>query len=508
MLVCLTQIIKMKVLNIQQVRKADAYTIQHEPIASIDLMERASLKVFQKTVELFDVNTSITILCGMGNNGGDGLVVARMLLEKKYNCKVYVVKHTTSFSEDCQINYTRLQKKFPHAVSEISKEEEIPVFNQDVIVEAILGSGLNKVVDNRLLCKLFKVINQSKSFVFSIDIPSGLWADNPTPEEACKVYADFVYTFQFPKLSFFFPENYTYVGEWEVGDIKLHPDFINKLQTPYYYVKESDILPLIKHRAKFSHKGNFGHALIVAGSKGMMGAAVLATKACLRSGAGLVEVHVPECGYSILQTTTPEALCSCDTHTDFFTHYPLEKNNSVNAIAVGPGLGVSKDSQNGLKNLIYNTKQPMVLDADAINILAENKTYVNYLPQNSILTPHLKEFERLVGKSANWFERLQKQREISQKYHIIIVLKGAHSSISLPDGNVFFNSTGNPGMATGGSGDVLTGIIVGLLAQGYPPHEAAIVGTYIHGRAGDLALQSKTCQSLIASDIIEKLWKI
>lgn len=498
----------MKIPAIHQIREADAYTIKHEPIASIDLMERASKTLCLKICEMFNVNNSIAIVCGMGNNGGDGLALTRMLIERNYKCDVYIVKHASVYSDDCQINLYRLQCVHPECIHEIEKKDDIPVFHQDVIVDSILGSGLNKIVTDNILCALFKQINQSKLYVFSVDIPSGLFADQPMSEDACVVKADFVLTFQFPKLAYLFSESYEYVGEWEVANIDLHPDFIQKMETPYYYIEEKDIQSICKSRGKFSHKGIYGHALIISGSKGMIGAAVLATKACLRGGVGIVEVHVPECGYTILQTAVPEALCLCDVHNEHFTNISFDKLTKVNAIAIGPGIGTHSDTQNGLKNLIYNAKQPIVFDADAINIIAENKTWLEYLPENCIFTPHPKEFQRLVGASKNSFERLKKQQDFSIKYHCIIVLKGAHSSISLPDGNVFFNSTGNPGMATGGSGDVLTGIITGLLAQAYSPSEAAVMGVYLHGKAGDFALQNQSYQSLIASDIIEALGKV
>lgn len=501
----------MKIPTIQQIREADAYTIQHEPIESIDLMERAARLVYQKMLDMFDKETNILIVCGMGNNGGDGLALARMLLENNYQCSVALVKHSDKFSNDCAVNLERLQKKYGDTIKTIENKEDIPSLNYDVIVDAVLGSGLNKTVTDDVLCHLFQRINQSSAFVFSIDIPSGLFANQAIDFNASIVKADFVFTFQFPKLSFLFPEYYDFVGEWEVGDIGLHDAFINKIETPFYFAEEKDIVKYIQPRLKFSHKGTHGRALLVAGSKGMMGAAVLGAKACLRSGLGLVEVHVPKTGVEILQSTVPEALCSCDTHEEYMTNIPFEKLSNVNAIAIGPGIGKSEETANGLKNLIYNAQMPIIFDADAINIMAENKTWLEYLPANCIFTPHLKEFERLVGKSRHSYERLQLQREFSNKYRCVTVVKGAHSSISLPNGDVFFNSTGNPGMATAGSGDVLTGILLGLSAQHYTAAEAAILGVYLHGRAGDMALERESYESLIASDIIEalgKAWKL
>ncbi len=497
----------MKIPTIEQIREADTYTIQHEPIASIDLMERAARLVYNKIVNIFDKQANIVLLCGMGNNGGDGLAVARMLLENNYQCRVVIVKHRHTYSQDCAINLGRLQKKYAHLIKTIEHTEDIPSLNDDVIIDAILGSGLSKIVSDNLLISLFKRINQSSAFVFSIDIPSGLFADKPIDLASYMVKADFVFSFQFPKLSFLFPEYYPFVGEWEIGDINLHPSFINAIETPFYLLEAKDIQAFIHPRGKFSHKGTYGRALLIAGSKCMMGAAVLAAKACLRAGAGIVEVHIPKIGYHILQSFVPEAICSIDNHEEYITHIPFETFININAIAIGSGIGKAPETVNGLKNIIYNTSIPIVFDADAINIMAENKTYLEFIPANSIFTPHLKEFERLVGKANNSYERLQLQREFSNKYQCIVVLKGAHTSVSLPNGNVFFNTTGNPGMATAGSGDVLTGIILGLLSQKYTPIEAALIGVYLHGRAGDIALEKESNESLIASDIIAHLGK-
>lgn len=498
----------MKIPTIQQIREADAYTIANEHIESIQLMERAANVAASKVMELFPSDVSMLIFCGMGNNGGDGLAIARILLQHDYTCQVYIVKHTESFSEDCQKSLAYLQSTHPLHLHEINQEEDIPSLHIELIIDAILGSGLHTPVENNLLSKVFSHINHSNAFVFSIDIPSGFFADKPMPADALAVHADFVFTFQFPKLAFLFPESYQFVGEWEVGNIDLHPDFINTIESPYYYIEEQDIQGIHKHRPKFSHKGNYGRALLIAGSKGMMGAAVLASKACLRSGVGILETHVPKIGYPIVQTTVPEALCSFDQNTNHFTAVDLEKLNKTNAIAIGPGLGMHPDTIVGLKNVIKNTRSPIIFDADAINCLADNKTYLEFLPPYCIFTPHPKEFERLIGKTNNSFHRLNLQREFSNKYQCIVVLKGAHTSISIPNGNVYFNSTGNPGMATAGSGDVLTGMLLALLAQHYSPIEATIMAVFNHGKAADIAAEQFSYESMIASDIVEALTQI
>jgi NAD(P)H-hydrate epimerase len=319
------------------------------------------------------------------------------------------------------------------------------------------------------------------------------------------IQADFTLTFQFPKISFFFAENEKYVGDWEVLPIRLHPEGIEQTLTNFFLTEGEDVQQIIQKRSRFGHKGTYGHALLIAGSYGKMGAAVLASKACLRSGAGLLTTHVPHLGYSIIQTAVPEAMASIDQHDSFFTEFPgLEQ---FTAVGVGPGINQKTNTKRALNELLEKSKVPLVIDADALNILAENKTWLEKLPENSILTPHPGEFKRLAGESETSYERLQKQISFSEKYKVIVVLKGAFTTVSTPGGKVYFNSSGNPGMATAGSGDVLTGIILGLLAQGISPENAAIAGVYLHGLAGDLAAQQNSEFALVAGDIIDYLRK-
>jgi len=306
-------------------------------------------------------------------------------------------------------------------------------------------------------------------------------------------------------LAFLLPENNGFVGQWEILDIGLHPKFINNVETDNYFMQKEDIAFSIKPRTKFSHKGTYGHALLIAGSYGKMGAAVLAAKACLRSGVGLLDVHIPKTGYQIMQTATPETMLSLDRYDNYFSEVP--NLGKYNVVGIGPGLGMEQQSQMALKLLIQNNQSPMVFDADALNILSENKTWLAFIPRNSVLTPHPKEFERLAGKWGNDFERLELQKQFAIKYRVIVVLKGAHTSVCLPNGKCYFNSTGNPGMATAGNGDVLTGLITGLIAQSYPPATAAIMGVFIHGLAGDIAMKKTGMQSLLAGDIIDSFGK-
>lgn len=489
----------MKILSVEQIRQADAYTIENEPISSLDLMERASRKVSNWIMENTN-HKSVKILCGMGNNGGDGLAVARHLIENKVDTDVYIVDIASKMSPDCEANYQRLLAMNVN-VNWIKSKTDFPEFNQtDILVDAVFGSGLNRKLEG-LVADLISYINQSQGFKIAIDIPSGLFADKPM-ENNIAFQAHVTLTFQFPKLVFMFSES-QFAGHWEVLDINLHPDYVENDETQFCLLESSMIADYIHERPKFSHKGTYGHALLIAGSKGKTGAAILSAKAVLKSGAGLLTVHLPDVAALPMQIGFPEAMISYDDSDSHFSKLPqLDK---YNAIGIGPGLGTEAETANALKSLIQATKQPIVFDADALNILAANPTWLSFLPANSILTPHPKEFERLAGPSANSFERLEKQRRFAQKFKVVVVLKGAHTSIALPNGSCLFNSTGNPGMATAGSGDVLTGIILSLLAQGYTPQLAAIIGVYIHGLAGDEAAKELSEECMIASDIISHI---
>ncbi|MCX6235154.1 MAG: NAD(P)H-hydrate dehydratase [Bacteroidetes bacterium] len=494
----------MKILSIEKIRQGDAYTIENEPIADIDLMERAATACVKWLTKKLGKTTSIKVFCGMGNNGGDGLAIARLLAGKGYTVEAYVLRVIQNMSPSCQVNYDRLFKMPGVRMYDLTGEEELPeIVGEDVIIDAIFGSGLSKPVKG-YAAELIDHLNKNNAVVIAIDVPSGLFCDETnTLNKGAIVEADFTLTFQFPKLAFFFPESFKYVGLWRILDIGIHPDFIDTVDTKNHYIEPADCLAVLRVRSKFDHKGFFGHALLIAGSYGKMGASVLASKACLRAGAGLLTAHVPSHGYSIIQTAVPEAMTSIDNSETHFTGLPdLSK---YNAIGIGPGIGTEKETRNALKLLIQSTTMPILFDADAINILGEEKTWLSFLPRNCIFTPHPKEFERLVGKSDNDFERNNLQREFSIKYNAYVVLKGAHTAITCPDGFCLFNSTGNAGMATGGSGDVLTGVILGLLAQNYHPKEAAILGVYLHGLAGDMAAAKKSMEALMASDITENL---
>jgi ADP-dependent NAD(P)H-hydrate dehydratase / NAD(P)H-hydrate epimerase len=493
----------MKILSTSQIKEADAFTIKNEPISSVDLMERAAKTLAAWIEGKFAVTTQIWIFAGPGNNGGDGLALARLLSEKGYKTGTFIISPEGGYSRDATINIGRL-RAMNISLKSISSVKDFPEIGpSDLIVDALFGSGLNKVLKG-VVAKLVDYLNEQKSPVLAVDIPSGLFGDdNKVTAGDSIIRAKYTLTFQFPQLAFMFAENEEYVGKWEILPIGLHKQFINSVKTDYHYIDSDLVTPLIKSRSKFSHKGQFGHCLLISGSYGRMGAAVLGTESCLRTGAGLVSTHVPARGCEILQVSVPEGMVSIDDSDICFSVAPLL--DQYDAVAVGPALGTRQVSQKALHDLLLNINIPLILDADALNIIALNKEWLGHIPKNSILTPHPGEFDRLAGQHKNGHDRLISQIELSKKHKIYIVLKGAYTSVTTPEGLCYFNSSGNPGMATAGSGDVLTGILLSLLGQGFKPVDAAIAGVYIHGLAGDIASSKVSQESMKAGDISDNL---
>jgi hydroxyethylthiazole kinase-like uncharacterized protein yjeF len=491
----------MKILTSAQIRSLDQYTIQNEPISSLDLMERASNAFVGWFCNQFVNTRPVCVFCGKGNNGGDGLAIARLLSQLSYDVQVVVADYTPNASDDFTQNLDRLKTHFNPAF--ISSADQFPTLSSQVVcIDALLGSGLSRPADG-LLAGIIHKINALPNKVVSVDIASGLYMDNANGENDPIVEPDHTVTFQLPKLPFLLPQNVRFTGEWHVVDIGLSGKYIQELPTPYWFTDKKAAEKLIQPRGKFSHKGTFGHALLLAGSFGKMGAAVLSGRACLRSGVGLLTMHAPVCGYDIVQISAPEAMVSIDKNDRHISQFPdLEP---YSAVGVGPGVGQEPVTIALLEELLDQVKVPLIIDADALNILSGNRSLLDKLPPNTILTPHPKEFQRLAGESGDEYERLELARDFAGKYQVIICLKGANTAVILPNGEVHFNSTGNPGMATGGTGDVLTGIITSLLAQKYKPSEAAILGVYQHGLAGDRAAEQKGKTALIASDVVENL---
>ncbi|MGD0342388.1 MAG: NAD(P)H-hydrate dehydratase [Bacteroidales bacterium] len=494
----------MKIFTSEQLRQIDDYTIKHEPVASADLMERAARKLMEWYVERFEISVPLFIVVGPGNNGGDGLALARLLSESNYRPQVFSVEITSRKSADWEMNRKRLENETSVVFSTVSAIEQFPeISSGSVIVDAIFGSGLSRPAEG-LAAEVIRKINLSGCKVISIDIPSGLSGEeNSDKKPENIIHAGQTLSFQFPKLAFMFPENEQYIGRWSLLPIGLDAGIIDKMETPWKMIEEADVLKHLRKRHKFDHKGTFGHGLFIGGSYGKMGAALLASRAALHTGLGLLSCHIPSCGNLVMQGGMPEAMIDYDKGEKIISG--TIDAGTYNAAGIGPGMGTADETQSAFHSFISEFDKPLVIDADGLNILSLNKSWLREIRPGTVLTPHLKEFERLAGKSANSYKRLLRQIEFSSEHKCILVLKGAYTSISGPDGKVFFNSTGNPGMATAGSGDVLTGMILSLLAQGYSSLDAAITGVYIHGLAGDLAAAKSSPESVISSDIINQI---
>jgi len=494
----------MKIFSRSLINEWDQYTIKHTPISSIDLMEKASRAFVNLFTKSFDSSKQIAIFCGTGNNGGDGLAIGRMLIQEGYQIKVFVCGNVENGSFDFKTNFERFQKIMP-----VIKVESLDLINfQDgeIIIDAIFGSGLNRPVEGIFLA-LIQKINFSRLTVVSVDIASGLPADGVI--ENCEaVKPNFTYSFHRPKLAFFLKENEEYVGDWQILDIGLEANFEKNNNTKFHYTHPQEInFPL---RKKYSHKGTYGNALLVAGQKGMMGAAILASKASLRMGVGKINVCGPKSGLNIIQIAVPEAIYLESQNEDFMP-YIWEKENFIqfSAVGIGPGIGKTETIISSLHSFFENVGEvPLIIDADAITCIGDDpkNKLISKVPKGTIFTPHPKEFQILSGKT--WrsdLEKLDILSDFALKNEMIIVLKGYQTAVALPSGDIHFNSTGNPGMATAGAGDVLTGIILSLLAQGLAAEKAAILGVYEHGLAGDRAVNRKSERSLIASDIIDHI---
>ncbi len=484
----------MKILSAQQIREADQFTIVNEPIVSIDLMERASQAFVTKFLGLHPEKQPVFIFCGVGNNGGDGLAIGRLLLDRDWEVSIFVVGETEKGSTDFKTNFDRIEN-----LEWIASRDDFPtITSNSIIVDGLFGSGLSRPIEG-LLRDLVTFLNQQKAQRIAIDISSGLFSDQPLPKGSIAFKADYTISFQLPKLTFFLPQCEQYVGKWRVVDIGLKSEFIERQDTNFHLTEAEEMRALIQERSTFTHKNQIGRLMIVSGSRGMMGAAVLCTRGAFRAGAGLVNVHVPKCGENILQVSIPEAMVSIDSGENHIESIPKTKD----VIALGPGIGTAKETVAALRRLLENQTDPMVVDADGINILSENTDMLELLPAESILTPHPGEFKRLVGSWVDDFEKLEKLKKFCTTHKLNVVLKGAFSAVCSSHGIIHFNPTGNPGLATAGSGDVLTGMVGSFLAQGLTSFNSLRLGVYLHGLAGDEAVRELQTPWIQASDIID-----
>lgn len=490
----------MYILNAQQIKDWDQYTIKHEPIDSIDLMERAATKCVKWIDQQQWQKRTFKIFCGKGNNGGDGLAIARLLIELDYSVSVYILEFGRPGTEDFQTNLQRLHDLSFTDIYFLQSKEFFPLIHTDeIVIDAFFGSGLKKPLDG-LSAEIVEHINQSKALVISIDLPSGLFIDKSSKGNTV-IEANHTLTLQCPKLGLLMQENALYFGNVHILDIGLHPGFqkdqiFNKLLINHNYIRQ-----VFKPRNAFAHKGNFGHALLIAGSHGKIGASILAAKSCIRSGIGLLTCYLPKCGYEIMQSSVPEAMVLTDVNETIVAQLP-DEIEKYSALGIGPGIGTAPETQKLVAFICRRYKKPLVIDADGLNCLTMQKDLLEQLPPGSILTPHPKEFDRLFGDHGNDFNRLDSAVDNAKRFNIIIVLKSHHTAVITPSGKIFFNSSGNAGMAKGGSGDVLTGIITSFIAQNYSPEQAAIFGVFIHGLAGDFAANTLSQEAMAASDII------
>ena len=495
----------MKIFTSAQIKELDKFTIENEPISSLSLMERAAQTMTRSITELWGTATPVVVFAGPGNNGGDALAIARLLADRGYQVTVYLFNISGHLSPDCAANKRQLEEnKHIEQFFEVTQEFDPPVLDeQTLVIDGLFGSGLNKPLAGGF-ASLVKYINASPSKIVSIDTPSGLMAeDNTYNIKANIIRAYLTLTLQQPKLSFLFAENQQFIGQLRILDIRLSQEGIQKMDASYTIIEENDIRNSLLPRSPYAHKGQMGNAVLIAGSYCMAGAAVLAAKACLRSGVGKLTVSSPKRNIPVLQQAVPEAVIKTGTEETIFAE--SIDTEEYNALGIGPGLGQSEQTAIALIAQLRRTQCPMIADADAINILANHRAWIQQLPKGIILTPHPKEFDRLEGHSADSYERLTKACNLAERLQGIVILKGHYTAICMADGHVMFNPTGNAGMATAGSGDVLTGIITGLLARGYQPKEACMVGVYLHGLAGDLAAAELGEESLLASDIIQYL---
>lgn len=494
----------MKVLKAIQMKDVDAYTIKHEPISPIELMERAASKLSEAIARRWDRKNRIIVFAGPGNNGGDALAVARMLGNKGYHVEAYLFNTGGKLSEDCQTNKVRLSESSGIQFTEVTSQFDPPALTAEhLIVDGLFGTGLSKPL-NGGFASLVKFINASGCPVVSLDIPSGLMCeDNSFNVRAHIVRATVTLTLQLPKLAFYLTDNASYIGEMEILPIGLHPNIINDMVASYTVNEPKEMRALLRPRDPFGHKGTFGHGLLIAGSFGMAGAAILAAKACLRSGVGKLTIHTPLGNNDILQVAIPEAVLHHDTDERMFT-FPVN-TTGYNAVAIGPGLGCDRETSIAFIEQIQHAQVPLVIDADGLNILAEHKGWIQQVPKGSVLTPHPRELERITGTQADSYTALHKARELAIHQQLFVIVKGHYTAICTPQGHTYFNNSGNSGMATAGSGDVLTGILLGLLATGYPTEDACRLGVYLHGLAGDIAAKVYGEESMTASDLLQVL---
>ncbi|WP_294234006.1 NAD(P)H-hydrate dehydratase [uncultured Chryseobacterium sp.] len=492
----------MKILTAEQIKKGDRYTIEHEPVFSIQLMERAAEACVTWISENCKNHRNFAIFCGNGNNGGDGFAIARMLYQKGFDIDVFT-NSKAKFSSDAQINFRELKEISGISIKEFKEVRDYRFDSRTVIIDALFGTGLSRPLEDEFK-ELVEFLNNTHNIKISIDLPSGLFADAVSPEGAVIFKADYTLSFQLWKKTFFHPETGKYAGKVRILDINISEEYIAEAETENYVVNDKAVKQIFRPREEFSHKGTYGKVIIVGGSIGKMGAAVLAARAALKTGAGLTFALAPKCGCDILQISNPEAIF-IEGGTDVIDHIEVDENA---VCGIGPGLGTDPKTAKAFLAFLKEYSQPLILDADALNIISQDPKNIKLIPKESIITPHPKEFERLFGPTGNSFKRVERAITKAREHHIYIVLKDHRTQIISPAGKVFYNITGNSGLAKGGSGDILTGIIASFSAQNYTPEEAAVLGVWFHGRAADSASEKYSKESMLPTDVIHEFGNV
>ena len=487
--------------NAAQMKAADQYTIQKLGVPSLELMEHAAQTCVQ-VLEDEKVDLShVCVVCGSGNNGGDGFAIARILQNNRYSVETFCVGNPEHYTEETQEQMHRLQECGGKITYGMPQED-----SYSVIIDAVFGVGLSRKVEGRYR-QVIEQMNRMRGTKFAVDIPSGLSATTGCIL-GCAFKADYTVTFQLKKIGLELSQGRTMAGRVIVPDIGISTDSICEDQEIVRTAGKNIYRKMLPDRPEDSNKGTYGRLLVIAGSKGMAGAAYLNAHAAYMTGAGLVRVYTSSDNREILQTLLPEAIIT--TYEEYNKEELLSLLTWADSVCIGSGLGMSRLSEKILKTVIEYVKVPCLIDADGLNLLAENKNYLNQMAERRfVITPHMKEMSRLTGTPVEELkaDRIQILKDFISRYRITCVLKDSRTLIASEEKGIRMNLTGNSAMAKAGSGDVLAGVISGWMVQGKEAEDAAELGTYIHGLSGDLAKFEKGVYSVMARDLIEYISK-
>lgn len=501
--------LSMKIYTSEDIRAIYRRTIETEGIPSSELIMRMARGVADEIASRWRPNRPMIVFAGPGHNGAETLAVCRILAERGFSPSVYLFNiGGKRLTHECAVCRDELLKSAGGQIhwTEVTNDFNMPVITpQHIVIDGLFGTEISAPLQGGFAW-MAREINDAKPTVVSIDLPSGLFGDlNPLTVNRDIIHATLTLTMQVPRISFFQRDNAELVGEWRTIDIGLNRDVMLTTPTHYHLVEAHEVKEVLKPRNPFADKSDFGSALLITGCYGMMGASVLAARGALRGGVGKLTVHSPQCGYEVLQSSVPEAMFDADVNKIVISD--MKTAHEYDAVGIGPGIGTNEMTVNALELFLKTTVNPVVLDADALNCIASRPTLLREVPVNSIITPHAAEFDRLFGECHSDDARLIKALEKAKEHHIIILLKGHYSALVYPDYRIVFNSTGTPAMATGGCGDVLTGLITALMAQGYNPGVSGWIGMFVHGLAGEIAAKEHGEIGVTAGDIAANIGK-